>query len=148
MSASPPPRFSTSVRLARYSDVSRIGVVAASSFYHSPFFHYERPYYEKYPHDTLSSYRNSFRKAILDPDAIVLVAEDSLDRNEAGAVYNSLAADYPPFSEQIPRDVLETGKVIVAVSSFTLLPGSPWHGQFQPEGAQDRIISYPLLPCY
>ncbi|KAJ8132955.1 hypothetical protein O1611_g675 [Lasiodiplodia mahajangana] len=135
----PAPQFSGTVRLAKLADIPRVGIVAAASFYHSSWFKYERPYYDKYPLDTLSSYRDSFRKAIRDPDSVVLVVEDSLDRNESEKVYDALARVYPPFEEQIPDEGLRKGKAVVSVAAFSLLPESSRHGQFQPEG--------PLLTC-
>lgn len=141
----PAPALTNGLRLARLSDVPRIGIVAASAFFHSSWFGYERPYYEQFPHDTLSSYRNSFRKAVLDPDAVVVVAEDDLDINEASKVYDALASVYPPFKDQMPHDVLDRGKAIVSVASFSLLPNSPRHGQFQPEG-RSRFALLDLRP--
>jgi len=129
------PPFKGALRLARLSDIPRIGVVAAASFYHSSWFHYERPYFEKYPYDTLSSYRSSFGTAILDSDSVVLVVEDNLNTAEASNVYEALAGVYPAFDEQIPKEMLEKGKAVVAVASFYLLPNSKRRGQFQPEGA-------------
>ena len=140
----PAPAFTGGLRLARVSDICRIGVVAASSFYHSSWFAYERPYYEKYPLDTLSSYRNSFHKAVLDPNAVVLVVEDTLDKHESSKVYNALASVYPPFEEQIPGYMLDRGRAIVSVASFSLLPNSSRRGQFQPEG----MISSPGLVIF
>ena len=130
------PPFTGALRLARLADVPRISVVAAASFFHSSWFGYERPYFNQYPQDTLSSYRNSFRNAILDPDSVVVVVEDTLDRAEASHVYGALAAVYPSFEEQIPKESLKKGNAIVSVASFSLLPNSPRHGQFQPEGEQ------------
>lgn len=88
----PAPAFKGALRLARLSDIPRIGVVAAASFYHSSWSVYERLYYESYPLDTLSSYRSSFRRAVLEPDSVVLVVEDDLDRSEAARVYDALTA--------------------------------------------------------
>ncbi|KAI4686781.1 hypothetical protein J4E81_008442 [Alternaria sp. BMP 2799] len=121
------------LRLAKLTDLPRIGVVAASAFYHSSWFQYERPYYRKYPQDTLASYRDSFRKAIKNPDSIVIVAEHQLNRSEKDQVYDELAAAYPAFEDQIPGDALAKDRVIVAVASFSLLPDSKRKGQFQPE---------------
>lgn len=107
--------------------------MAASSFFYSSWFVYERFYYGKYFIDILS-YRNSFRNAILDPDSIVLVVQHNLDQSESKHVYEALAGVYPPFEEQIPRDSLNKGKAVVSVASFPPLPGSLRHGQFQPNG--------------
>lgn len=136
----PAPPFSGTVRLAKLADIPRIGVVAAASFYHSSWFKYQRPYHEQYPLDTLSSYRDSFRKAILNHDSVVLVAEDTLDPNESRQVYDALAKVYPQFGDQIPDESLRNGKAVVSVAAFSLLPESSRRGQFQPEGL--------LLACY
>lgn len=142
----PAPPFGTT-RLARLADLPRIGVCAASAFFHSSWFGYERPYYAKYPHDTLSSYRNSFRKAILHKDQVVLVVEASLDANEAQHVYPALRDNYPAFKDQIPPDQLKTGKAIVAVASLSLQPNSPRHGQFLPEGKEYQSINSHNFTC-
>ncbi|KAJ8120053.1 hypothetical protein ONZ43_g3140 [Nemania bipapillata] len=140
----PTPPFPGTVRLAKLADIPRIGVVAAASFYHSSWFGYERPHYEKYPFDTLSSYRDSFRKAIQDPDSVVLVVEDSLDQTESQQVYDALAKVYPPFEEQIPDDGLRKGKAVVSVAAFSLLSGSSRRGQFQPEDEGTELPNDPV----
>src|SRR2546421_1908472 len=71
-----------SLRLATVQDVPRIGIVAAASFYHSPYFHYQRPDYQKFPFDTVASYRTQFMDAILGNDSVVIVAEDRPESNE------------------------------------------------------------------
>lgn len=134
------PPFTGALRLARLTDVSRIGVIAAASLFHSPWFAYVRPHYDKYPEDTMSSYRDSFRKAILDPDSIVLVVEDDLDRSESQHVYEALAGAYPPLEEQIPSNCLNKSKAVVSVASFSLIPGSQRHGQFQPDGIASSLL--------
>ncbi|KND87485.1 hypothetical protein TOPH_07896 [Tolypocladium ophioglossoides CBS 100239] len=141
----PTPTFKGAMRLARLADLPRIGVVAAAAFYHSSWFAYERPYYNQYPLDTLASYRRSFLRALFDPDSIVVVVEDTLDETESNRVYNALASVYPPFDEQIPKDLLDQGKAVVAVASFSLLPDSARHGQFQPEGDNPGVPETPVL---
>lgn len=130
----PAPTLKGPLRLAQLSDVPRIGVVAAAGFYHSPFFAYERPYYSQYPLDTLASYRKAFRSAILDPDSVVLVVEDTLNETEAASVYAALSGVYPSFEQQIPKHLLEQNKAVVAVACFSLVPNSNRRGQFQPDG--------------
>lgn len=130
----PAPAFKGPMRLAQLSDVPRIGVVAAAAFYHSSWFAYERPYYSQYPLDTLASCRKSFRSAILDPDSVVLVVEDTLNETEAASVYAALSGVYPPFEQQIPKHLLDQNKAVVAVASFALVPNSNRRGQFQPHG--------------
>lgn len=130
----PAPAFKGPLRLAQLSDLPRIGVVAAAGFYHSPWFAYERPYSSQYPLDTLASYRKSFRSAILDPDSVVLVVEDTLDETEAASAYAALSGVYPSFEQQIPKHLLDQNKAVVAVASFSLVPNSNRRGQFQPHG--------------
>jgi hypothetical protein len=76
----------------------------------------------------MSSYGDPFRNAVLDPDSIVLVVEDTLDQKESIHVYDALAAAYPHFDEQIPKDMLENGKAIVSAATFSLLPHSARYG--------------------
>jgi hypothetical protein len=78
-----PVPFSTSLRLASPKDILRIGVVAASGFRYSPVFDWERPYHEKYPEDTLLSYRQAFASRIKSPEHVVLVAIDKYEPDEA-----------------------------------------------------------------
>ncbi|KAK4665502.1 hypothetical protein QC763_0063120 [Podospora pseudopauciseta] len=132
---------SSALRLARLKDIPQIGMIAASSFFYSSWFTYERSHHGKYPTDTLSSYRNSFRNAILDPDSIVLVVQDNLDQSESKHVHEALAGVYPPFEEQIPRDSLNKGKAVVSVATLPLLPGSLRHGQFQPNGTVHQTLT-------
>ncbi|KAK0667297.1 hypothetical protein QBC41DRAFT_141000 [Cercophora samala] len=87
----------------------------------------------------LRQYRHSFRKAILNPNSIVLVVEDNLDRSETHHVYEALEGVYPPFEEQILRDSLDKGKAVVSVASLSLLPGAGQHGQFQPNGMLSTV---------
>ncbi|KAH6988120.1 hypothetical protein BKA56DRAFT_669689 [Ilyonectria sp. MPI-CAGE-AT-0026] len=141
----PAPAFKGPLRLAQLSDVPRIGVVAAAGFYHSPWFAYERPYSSQYPLDTLASYRKSVRSAILDPDSVVLVVEDTLNETEAASVYAALSAVYPSFEQHIPKHLLDQNKAVVAVAGFSLVPNSNRRGQFQPHGddaeAPDDFVS-------
>lgn len=134
----PAPGFG-SLRLARLSDLPRIGVLAAAGFYHSNFFPYERPFANDYPSDTLASYRNMYRTAILDPSLVVLVAEDTLNKSETSSVYDALAKVYPPWDDQIPPEYLDEGKAIVGVTSLSLQSGSERKGQWQPDGKRRSV---------
>jgi len=128
----PIPSFGA-LRLARLADLSRISVVAAAGFFYSSWWPYERLYANSYPNDTLASYRNMYRKAIFDPNVVVLVVEDSLDKNEIDSVYDSLAKVYPDWEHQIPLESLKAGKAVVGITSLALLPDSPRSGQFLPD---------------
>ncbi len=72
------------LRVARPTDVLRIGIVATAGFKYSPLFAWERPHHKDFPHDTLLSYRSQFLFAIKSDDSIVLVHEDDYlpDENE------------------------------------------------------------------
>ncbi|KAH7008857.1 hypothetical protein EDB80DRAFT_872648 [Ilyonectria destructans] len=120
------PAFKGTMRLAQLSDVPRIGVVAAAAFYHS------------------SYYRKSFRSAILDPDSVVLVVEDTLNETEVASVYAALSGVYPSFEQQIPKHLLDQNKAVVAVDSFALAPNSSRRGQFQPHGDNSEAPDDPV----
>ncbi|PVH98943.1 hypothetical protein DM02DRAFT_656902, partial [Periconia macrospinosa] len=88
------------VRIATIQDLERIATVAAAGFFHSPTFKYQRRYHAKYPDDTLLSYKSEYRDSILDPDCVVLVAEDDVKDHEGLHVYDALrsAVAYKPAS--------------------------------------------------
>jgi len=110
-----------SLRLARVSDLWRIGFVSAASFYHSTFFPYYRPSYREFPHDTVASYRYEAHNGILNPDTIVLVAEDNYKEDESDSVYDALKAIYP-FSKDSKESVPKAGdQVIVGIMFLSLL---------------------------
>jgi hypothetical protein len=112
-----------SVRIATLDDLSRIAFVAASAFFWSPTFRYQRPHYEEYPKDTLASYYTEYEESIRDPAYVVLVAEDTLETDEAGHVYEALKSVCWPSTPG--------RKVIVGLCSIFLKPGSPYTGHFQ-----------------
>ncbi|KAH7090434.1 hypothetical protein FB567DRAFT_438097 [Paraphoma chrysanthemicola] len=112
------------VRLATFADLERIAVVAAAAFFWSPTFRFQRPWYRKYPEDTIASYLADYTAALKDPACAVLVAEDDLETDEAGHVYEALRSAFPcPTFRQ---------KGIVGVCSLSLKPGSSYLGCFQP----------------
>jgi hypothetical protein len=89
MSSAPAPPPLGALRVASPADVLRIGIVATAAFKYSPLFRWERPHHEKYPGDTLLSYRTQFQNAIQSDDFIVLVQEDvhdPLENDKADAV--------------------------------------------------------------
>ncbi|CAI6339517.1 unnamed protein product [Periconia digitata] len=120
------------VRLATVHDLERIATVAAAGFYHSPTFKFQRKYHAKYPDDTLLSYKAEYRDSIVDPECVVLVAEDTVKDVEGLHVYDALrgAVTYKPASS------LSRGRIIVGVSSISIV-GSRYVGRFQPENVLD-----------
>ena len=123
------------LRLASPKDILRMGVVAASGFRYSQVFDWERPYHEKYPEDTLLSYRQEFASLIKSPKHIILVALDKYDPEEGK---KSKAVIPPDNGAEIPA----AGEmVIVGVVCWKLEPGSKRFGQFQ----NDKGTSYTRL---
>jgi hypothetical protein len=120
----PPMPNVDGVRLATFADLERIAIVAAAAFFWSPTFRFQRPWYRDYPEDTIASYLTEYTAALNDPACAVLVAEDDLETDEAGYVYEALRPAYPsPVLRQ---------KGIVGVCSLSLKPGSSYMGYFQP----------------
>jgi hypothetical protein len=125
-----------SVRLATLKDIPRIGLVAAASFYHSPYFRYQRPDYREFPFDTVASYRVEFAKAILGNDSVVIVAEDTPEKDEIDHVYHELKEVY---RSEPQAAISNPSKVIVGVCSLTLLANSARSGQFVPRGSNTSV---------
>jgi hypothetical protein len=123
------------LRPARLADVPRIGFVAAAGFFHSTFFPYARPFYHKYPTDTVASYRAEYRECILDPTKLVLVALDEFKETEIDFVYDALRRIYPEHWGSLDPD--EDGKVIVGIISMSLELNPIRHGQFNLDGTPD-----------
>ena len=78
----PLPPLPNSVRRAQMSDVVRIALLSTLAFYHTPTFKIERPHYRDFPEDTFRDYVNKFTDPLLDPHAIMLVAEDKFEGDE------------------------------------------------------------------
>ncbi|KAH9875244.1 hypothetical protein J1614_004735 [Plenodomus biglobosus] len=112
------------VRLATVEDLPRIAIVAASAFFWSPTFQFQRPRYKDFPADTVASYLSEYEAAIQNPACAVLVAEDIVERDEADHVYEALQGVYQ--SEH------QTERAIVGVCSIVLKPDSVFLGQLQP----------------
>jgi hypothetical protein len=121
-----------SVRLATLKDIPRIAIVAAASFYHSPYFHHQRPDHQKFPFDTVAGYRAEFAKAILGNDSVVIVAEDTPEEDEIDHVYHDLKEVYRSENRTTGSN---SSKIIVGVCSLNLLANSTRSGQFVPEGS-------------
>ncbi|KAF1977849.1 hypothetical protein BU23DRAFT_451407 [Bimuria novae-zelandiae CBS 107.79] len=127
MSSVPVLPFLDGIRLATVDDLSRIAIVAAAGFFHSPTFHYQRVHHAAYPEDTLLSYWTEYDQAMKDPMSVVLVAEDVLKENEGDDEYPALknAATYRPMNSSIGS------KVVVGVASICMGNGSAYTGMFQ-----------------
>lgn len=118
------------LRLATLKDIPRIGLVAAASFYHSPYFHYQRPDHQKFPFDTVASYRAQFTEAILGKDSVVIVAEDTPENDEIDHVYDELKEVYRSRNHATS---LSSSKIVIGVCSLNLQANSARSGQFVPE---------------
>lgn len=70
---------------------------------------------------------HEYHASIIDPNTVVLVAEDELEPNENEQVYEALRKS--PL--HVPGDN-PLARVIVGICSITLKPGSSFVGQFQP----------------
>ena len=106
--------------LARLSDLPRIGIISTASFYHSPVFHYLRPKYEQYLKDTIASYATSCQSGILDPDSVVIVAEQQYNKDETAYVFDELKDNYPALEDQVSPESVASGRVIVGTATFSL----------------------------
>lgn len=113
------------LRVASPNDILRIGIVAACGFRYSPLFPWERPHHEKYPADTLLSYRHEFSEAIKNPENIVLVAVDKYDPDEGQKSETIILSDNG-FQPPLPGE-----EVIVGVGCWKLEVGSKRVGHFQ-----------------
>ena len=134
MSFSTPP-FPKSVRLAHISDIQRLGIIATASLFYSSWFHHKRPFYKEYTSDAVTSYAESFRKAILNPQLIVLVVDDTLEGDEFKQVFPELKAMLQAM--KIPLDATPENttahQVIVSAAILSLTAHSAFHGVFQPK---------------
>ena len=113
------------LRIANLDDVMRIGIVATAGFRYSPLFRWTRAYHEKYPADTVLSYRTKNKAAIEDPNSIVLVVEDEyiVDENKhTSAIIPDDDAWTPPRAGT---------KVVVGLVILSLQPGSKRKGQLK-----------------
>jgi hypothetical protein len=127
------------LRLATLADLPRIGFVAAAGFFHSTLFPYTRPFYDRYPVDTVASYRAEYREGILNPAKAVVVVLDHYKKNEVNFVYDALKRIYPERWSDCDLD--EDGRVIVGVISMSLEMDPNRCSDFNPEGALPTLLS-------
>lgn len=112
------------LRLASLCDVPRIAIVATAGFYYFPVFPWERRFHRGFPMDTFQSYEKMFADAIISPNYIALVLEDSHDPAEAEKTEATIKPDV-----NIPTP--KAGDpVIVGVATWKLQPISTRRGQF------------------
>ncbi|KAI0533770.1 hypothetical protein GGR58DRAFT_506011 [Xylaria digitata] len=102
------------IRLAVASDLERIARISVVGFKDSEIFRYERPRYEEYPEDAVASFVNIYRAQLLDPLAVVIVAQDRPN----------------PADGDSDRSGTSGQRVVVGVASWRLPEGSPRQGQF------------------
>ncbi|KAI3556613.1 hypothetical protein CABS01_04220 [Colletotrichum abscissum] len=124
------------LRLASPRDILRIGIVATAGFRYSPVFDWERPYHEKFPNDTILSYRHGFASALKSPDSIVLVAVDKFDPEESGKTKAIIPTDN---GWEAPN---AGDEVVVGVAYWKLEQGSK-----RIDEGQDDLDLYPELPA-
>ncbi|KAJ8125442.1 hypothetical protein O1611_g8198 [Lasiodiplodia mahajangana] len=110
----PPHPALPSLRLAVAADIDRLAEVTVAGFNSTARFLSERPGYKNFPEDTLASFANLFRAQLLDPQMVVIVAEDSPSAAK-GSVGSSSSAN---------------GPVVVGVASWRFPEASLRHGQF------------------
>ncbi|CAG9950310.1 unnamed protein product [Clonostachys rosea f. rosea IK726] len=112
------------LRLASLRDVPRIATVATAGVFYSPVFPWERRFHRDFPTDTFRSYEKMFADAIISPDYVALVVEDSHDPAEAEKTGATIKPDV-----KIPTP--KAGDpVIVGVATWKLQPNSTRRGQF------------------
>lgn len=115
----PWPQLAENVRRATPRDLQRLGVVAASGFFHSPVFPFERVYHKQYPGDTLIDYRKMLRSILQDPNLVLLVAiDEAVDESQRTPATILKAAHDEGYTET------PTGKVVVGFASIKLNPST------------------------
>lgn len=97
------------------SDILRIALVAASGFYYSPVFTWERPSHKEFPEDTHWSYCQQYIRYLRDAQSLLVVVRDSYEPDES-----SKTDLIPGYKEQ----TYERGaQVIVGLAVFKLATG-------------------------
>lgn len=134
------------VRLATTADLKRIADLSVLGFKDSEIFRFERSRYEEFPQDAVASFANLYRSQLLNPRALVIVAEDWQRPDEASRC----------FSEDGDADLTDAPaqRVVVGVASWVLPEGSPLTGQFivpdvgDPEPAPNRDLCQRRLDLF
>lgn len=126
------------LRLATYTDLQRLGIVASAGFYYSPVSPFERPDRDLYPNDTIASYHDMLLEYATQPDRGLVIAEDNYSNDEGEKLYDALKKVYTG-----PGDIRDGEKIPVGFLCFTLQKKSSRVGNFQPEGASELTIPSP-----
>ena len=121
------------IRPAEADESERVALVAAAAFYSSPANAYERPYRDEYPGDTFLSYLYQMLEYLWEPDCILVVAEDKLEKSEDEELYPALRRVHG--GREWPE---KGGKVVVGIACLKLKKGSKREGKYQPIG---RVLS-------
>ncbi|RWA04290.1 hypothetical protein EKO27_g10813 [Xylaria grammica] len=111
----PVPPFD-SLRLAVASDIERIADISVIGFKDSEIFRYERPRYADFPQDAVASFANIYRAQLLDPLAVVVVAQDwpnpaDGDAGRAGTLGQRVVVGVA--SWRLPEKSLRQGQFVV-----------------------------------
>ncbi|KAK0639620.1 hypothetical protein B0T16DRAFT_337401 [Cercophora newfieldiana] len=113
------------LRIARPTDVLRIGIVDAAGFRYSPLFKWERPHHQDFPGGTLLSYHAQFLDTIKSDDSVVLIQEDAYIPNEndktSAVIPDNKGWAAPEAGEQVVVGVLCSG----GSGSYPDLPSNP-----------------------
>lgn len=138
--AYPPYPALRSLRLAIPSDIPRIAELSVLGFRDSEIFRYLRPHYKEVPQDAVASFAKIYRSQLLDPRAVVVVAEDWWKPDEVSH-FTSTTDNQPHKDEQFQK------RVVAGVASWILPEGSPRTGEFvipnvsDPSPSLDRDLS-------
>ena len=111
----PYPPLGRSLRLATAADIPRMADLSVLGFRDSEIFRFERPRYNEFPQDAVASFANTYRSQLLDPQVVVIVAEDLRESNELSHFQQTGALEE---------------SVVVGVASWHFPEGSPRTGQF------------------
>lgn len=135
-----------SLRLATAADIPRLAHLSVLGFKDSEIFRFERPCYDRFPEDAVASFANIYRSRLLDPRAVVIVAEDWQRSDEA--------SQFSPPGNHLDLTNAQAQRVVVGVASWFLPEGSSCTGQFvvpdigDPEPAPNRDLCQRRLEVF
>ena len=108
--------------ITKLLDIPRIAVITATAFFHSEVFQYQRPSHADFAEDIVNYYYNFFIQEIQNPNSIILIVEDSFEKEERDYVYSAL--------KDIYLSMENADSVIVSIGIISLPEGSNRSGQF------------------
>nr|POE47696.1 hypothetical protein CFP56_01027 [Quercus suber] len=126
------PSFAHGLRLATPADLSRLAELSVLGFKDSEIFRYERPEYNKFPFDAVTSFYNIYRAQLVNPRAVVIVAEDN-QRSDEAIHLSSQSKD------RLDDSNAHSERVVVGVGIWILPSGSIREGQFVPPCVGDPL---------